>query len=572
MTTIRYGKNLAGLKATYSTKGVVTAILPYFTYRPEREEGQEDQREDVTIVGDVVKSGNVDSYPYVLYEAVEYNEEDDGVTDVASLNQAASRYFRDYPDKDMPSINMEINMLDLSHTKEYEKFKGLEEVELGDTVTVYAAPFDMEVTAKVNRVVYNGLTEENEELEVGTTRASQYDNYRDLIDRTVDRSVQPIKEQLNIVQVAANGKNRIFRGPQEPTQNLQEGDLWFKSIAQGGTEIYQFNGWTWGDPIVSTEELNRVAQEVDLALTEAQEAKDEAQQSYTNSVAYTDDKVATETTELYNKLDSRIEDQAAYTDSAVSTVQTQLDNSWAVQTLNSDKDVMAEIAITNSTARIQGKNILLDGQVTMEQAFIDDIQAHSINAVEADITSIVTNHLGANAITAEHLDVTTGMIDELFADKALTQQLTSKVAFIDEIRTYGLSADQIQAGTLDASLVNVININADNIVGNTTEFIRSNWNRAAGGNVRIDGSGILTTAWDNSQTYMQNGIVGTRQPNGATVGQIGYVEWAEHDRPFYNVAVSDGSHFRIAHATGKTGSSGGSIYNTTFDLMAGGRE
>ncbi|PJH69445.1 hypothetical protein CVR96_26270, partial [Salmonella enterica subsp. enterica serovar Typhimurium] len=71
------------------------------------------------------------------------------------------------------------------------------------------------------------------------------------------------------------------------------------------------------------------------------------------------------------------EDQAAYTDSAVSTVQTQLDNSWAVQTLNSNSDVMAEIAITDSTARIKGQNIQLDGNVSMSNAYITELEALS---------------------------------------------------------------------------------------------------------------------------------------------------------------------------------------------------
>jgi len=261
------------------------------------------------------------------------------------------------------------------------------------------------------------------------------------------------------------------------------------------------------------------------------------------------------------------EDQTAYTDSAVSTVQTQLDNSWAVQTLNSNEDVMSEIAITDSTARIKGKNILLDGNVSMTNAYITDLEALSINAVEGDITRIITDHLQANTITSKHMVSSLSMIDELFGNDAYIQRLTTKNAFIESIQTTTLSADQIVAGTLDASNLNVINLNVNSLVGNTSEFIRSNWNRAAGGNVRIDGGGILSTAFDNSQVYIQNGIMGVRNPNNATIGQIGFSEWEDRPgSPWFNIFISNGTHFRIANNIG------GNTYNTSFDIMSGGEE
>src|SRR5699024_12398169 len=77
----------------------------------------------------------------------------------------------------------------------------------------------------------------------------------------------------------------------------------------------------------------------------------------------------------------------------------------------------------------------------------------------------------------------------------------------------------------DASIssAKIISLDVSQISVNTTNFIMSNWNSVAGGNVRITGSGIVTTASDQSQTYIQNGIVGTRNPSGATIGQIGYM-------------------------------------------------
>src|SRR5699024_2803250 len=76
----------------------------------------------------------------------------------------------------------------------------------------------------------------------------------------------------------------------------------------------------------------------------------------------------------------------------------------------------------------------------------------------------------------------------------------------------------------DASIssAKIINLDVDKISGNTTNFIMSNWNSAAGGNVRITGSGIQSTASDLSQILIQNGNVLVRNPGGNTVGEIGY--------------------------------------------------
>lgn len=122
------------------------------------------------------------------------------------------------------------------------------------------------------------------------------------------------------------------------------------------------------------------------------------------------------------------------------------------------------------------------------------------------------------------------------------------------------------AGTLDADVengdVDIINLNANNITANATNFVQSNWNAVAGGAVNIDGNGILTTAPNGSQTYIQNGIVGTRNPTGASIGQIGYVDM--NGSPVYTISATLGSHFLIRHHKGD------GFFSDTFDLRAGG--
>ncbi|WP_373814643.1 gp58-like family protein [Jeotgalibaca porci] len=137
-------------------------------------------------------------------------------------------------------------------------------------------------------------------------------------------------------------------------------------------------------------------------------------------------------------------------------------------------------------------------------------------------------------------------------------------ATINSAMIASLEADKITTGTLDAAKVRVINIDADNITANKTNFIQSNWNNITS-SVRIDGGGLLSTASDGSQVYLQNGIVGARNPSGATIGQIGYAYQTES--PWYSMQVSYGSHFQIRMNRGA-----GELNKQAFYIISGGTE
>lgn len=142
-------------------------------------------------------------------------------------------------------------------------------------------------------------------------------------------------------------------------------------------------------------------------------------------------------------------------------------------------EVISQINISTEGILIQGKKIQLDGDVTITAAwisklyadagFISNFEAKTINAVKANITSIITSNLAANTITSTHIKSDTSMIDKLFATTALIDQLMSKQAFINNIKAIEISADKITGGTINGATVNVINLNASSI---TTGIIR----------------------------------------------------------------------------------------------------
>lgn len=245
VATIRHGKNLTGLEAEYSTKGLVTQILPYFTHTPEGSEAEE------TVIGSLVISQYANNYPVTMILPVDYSS-DDRVTDLASLNTAASNYFIENAGIDKPSVAMDVDLDDLSDSSEYEQFKSFENVEVCDTITVYSKQFDVNLTAKVTQIVFDVLREKNQSLKVGSVRTSFYDDlksgYKDLV-KEVTVSL------TNTIEKAANVKNRIFRGADEPLEGMSKNDVWYKPVGDGEIEMYVYDGAYWNKEAYSADSL-----------------------------------------------------------------------------------------------------------------------------------------------------------------------------------------------------------------------------------------------------------------------------------------------------------------------------
>lgn len=80
-------------------------------------------------------------------------------------------------------------------------------------------------------------------------------------------------------------------------------------------------------------------------------------------------------------------------------------------------------------------------------------------------------------------------------------------AFIPSAAITDLSADKITAGMLNAGNVNIINLDVNKLVGNTTEFVRSGWTNAYGSHVQIDGGGMSITYGDWLTKFEPDGMV-----------------------------------------------------------------
>ena len=158
VTTIRYRKNLEGLKIELNWDGLVTRIFPYADIQ--NKEGETER-----IYGDKVDSqyiGNYDGEVYARY--VQFTEEQ-GVTDLKSLNSVAKKYFTSMNrGVDKPKVSADVEIRKLENNK---KFAGFRELGLFDTFTVYHERYNIDLELTVNKIEYDALSERVQSITAG---------------------------------------------------------------------------------------------------------------------------------------------------------------------------------------------------------------------------------------------------------------------------------------------------------------------------------------------------------------------------------------------------------------------
>ena len=245
VSTIRPGKNLRGFEMTVSTKGLITAILPFFKTIPD-----DGSTEQITITGDVVYSPLAGNYPISKITPVDYSG-NESVTTLEELNAKALVYFEETnPGSDKPKVKLSIDMMELADSEEYAKFKDLEKIHLTDTVTVWVEKFDVDVVVKVTEVVYDGMARRIKKLTAGTPSVTFYDSVRNVYQEDINYLKDYVDDMengvRNQIQLTADGKNTIFRGYTTPPEGVaKDGDMWYKSLGSGAVDMMQFDGAYW---------------------------------------------------------------------------------------------------------------------------------------------------------------------------------------------------------------------------------------------------------------------------------------------------------------------------------------
>lgn len=148
-TTIRYGKNIKGLKAIIDTSEFATRIYPIGDNNLVLQERYIEAEGEIANI-----------LPYPITRKVEFS----GCKDVEELRELAKKYIKKVSN---PFINITVELLELSRTKEYGKYAKLFTMELGDIVKVEHERLGIYSELRVIKKVTDLLNHINTKIELG---------------------------------------------------------------------------------------------------------------------------------------------------------------------------------------------------------------------------------------------------------------------------------------------------------------------------------------------------------------------------------------------------------------------
>lgn len=132
---------------------------------------------------------------------------------------------------------------------------------LGDTVAIIRHDIQIEYFTRVYKVTHNLLDEKQNTIELGDDFSS-----RSMTSAIASMSgaIEKAQETAGYAATSANGKNTNFYSQDKPAYAV-EGDLWYKDLGNGETDLYQYHDGNW-ILISSTRELNQAKKEIDQQL------------------------------------------------------------------------------------------------------------------------------------------------------------------------------------------------------------------------------------------------------------------------------------------------------------------
>lgn len=177
---IKYGKNIKGIKITYDTTNVVTKLYPKGA-------------NGITLTEKYINVPNWNSNsfpPFPLVKKIEFKDAYDEPTLKIMATEAAKEI-------GLTNVNIEADFMELSRTKEYENYKGLQEVKLGDFVIVRNSKFNIDVVVEVIKVKKDILTGYNSKVELGQPKTKFSE---------ISKMLQTVKDDLGnqVAKVASS--------------------------------------------------------------------------------------------------------------------------------------------------------------------------------------------------------------------------------------------------------------------------------------------------------------------------------------------------------------------------------
>ena len=244
---IAYGKNLTDLRQEENIESMYTAVMPYV------QDGNGN-----TAIGTLQTIVQTAESRILNLDLSSSFEISGGTLPTSEEIDSTARAYIEANNLSSPHVSIDVKFINLADTEEYKDIARLEEVHLCDTVQIDFPKLNISASAKVNKTVFNVLTEKYESIELGDAKSTLARSILDLnkqaetaaaeqagfLDSYVMGLSQIITNSLGLfqtVETQPNGARKIYLH-NEPTLAASQYQ-W--TINSGGFAVSQDYGQTW---------------------------------------------------------------------------------------------------------------------------------------------------------------------------------------------------------------------------------------------------------------------------------------------------------------------------------------
>lgn len=232
---IVYGRNLVDLTQEKSIAEMYDSVYPFFVETDENESTRLVELADTLVLITAPNKASAKKV-YMLDLSSEFDE----TPNQAQMLQATNDYIAKNS-LDKPKVSLSLKYVDLSRTQEYADLKNLDHIDLGDDVTVQFAALGVDVTARVQKIVYDVLLDANESIDVGDVRTNVVDTIAQGGTGGVDNSQQIKKLSIKADQAtqAASDAAKVA------TNYITEGSGGVRFFGSSSSITMEGNGLTF---------------------------------------------------------------------------------------------------------------------------------------------------------------------------------------------------------------------------------------------------------------------------------------------------------------------------------------
>lgn len=202
---VEYSKNMTGINAKFDMRNVVTKI------RPVGFDGI--KLEELFVDSPFINSYAMPIIREYKYEDVKWkgspnyqaplNGEDDGAYETLAEAQAElkRRALAEFSENevDLPTVNYNVNFVELSNTDEYANYQALSSINIGDDVVIRHKILDINIPSRCTAYKYNCLTCNFDEITLGHYNKNFFTDVKNAINDvdSVKSTLQELPKQLN---------------------------------------------------------------------------------------------------------------------------------------------------------------------------------------------------------------------------------------------------------------------------------------------------------------------------------------------------------------------------------------